>query len=49
MAAIARILQRFGVPAEAHTDVCRAAERRPACQMSVVVRQAPAAEPAAAS
>jgi bacteriochlorophyll 4-vinyl reductase len=48
-AAIARILHRFGVPAEAHTEVCRAAERGQGCQMSVMVRQAPAVEPAAAS
>lgn len=48
-AAITRILQRFAVPAEAQVEVCRAAARGQGCLMSIIVRQAPAAEPAAAS
>jgi hypothetical protein len=49
IAAVSRILARFSVPADAQVDTCRAATRGQGCLMSVVVRQAPAAEPAAAS
>jgi hypothetical protein len=47
-AAIAQVLQLFAVPAEATVDACRAAGSRQGCLMSVVVREAPASEPAAA-
>jgi hypothetical protein len=46
--AIAHVLHLFAIPAEAHVDACRAAGGGPGCQMSVVVREAPASEPAAA-
>ena len=48
-AAIARVLQMFSVPGETQVEACRAAGARPGCVMSIVVRQAPAGEPAAAA
>jgi bacteriochlorophyll 4-vinyl reductase len=47
-AAIARVLQMFAVPADARVETCRAAGGGQGCLMSVVVREAPASEPAAA-
>jgi bacteriochlorophyll 4-vinyl reductase len=47
-AAIARVLHLFAVPAEARMEACRAAGGGQGCLMSVVVRQTPAREPAAA-
>jgi len=47
-AAIAHVLHLFSVPAEARVDACRAAGGGQGCLMSIVVREAPASEPAAA-
>lgn len=47
-AAIGQVLQLFSVPADARVDACRASGGGPGCLMSVVVREAPASEPAAA-
>ena len=47
-AAVARVLQLFAVPAEAHVEACRAAGGGQGCLMSIVLREAPASEPAAA-
>jgi bacteriochlorophyll 4-vinyl reductase len=47
-AAIARVLQLFAVHADARVETCRAAGGGQGCVMSVVVREAPASEPAAA-
>lgn len=47
--AIARVLQRFEVPADMQVSACRAANRGQGCLMSAAVRQAPAAEPEPAS
>jgi bacteriochlorophyll 4-vinyl reductase len=47
-AAIARVLQLFAVPADARVETCRAAGGGQGCLMSIVVREAPASEPAAA-
>lgn len=47
--AVSRVLQLFGVPADARLDTCRAAGGGSGCMMSVAVRQVPAEEPAAAS
>jgi bacteriochlorophyll 4-vinyl reductase len=47
-AAIARVLHMFAVPADARVETCRAAGGGQGCLMSVVVREAPASEPAAA-
>jgi len=48
VAAIARVLHLFSVPAKARVDACRASSGGAGCLMSVVVREAPASEPAAA-
>ena len=48
-AAALRVLQLFDVPAETHMTTCRGAGGGKGCLMSVVVRQLPAEEPAAAS
>ena len=47
-AAIARVLQRFHVPADLHVDSCRAASRGEGCLLSVMVRVLPEGEPAPA-
>jgi hypothetical protein len=47
--AISKILDLFGVPAEARLDTCRAAGGGSGCTMSVAVRQVAAEAPAAAS
>lgn len=47
-AAVAQVLQLFSVPADARVDACRASGGGQGCLMSVVVREAPASEPAAA-
>jgi bacteriochlorophyll 4-vinyl reductase len=47
-AAISRLLQHFAVPADARVEACRAAGGGQGCLMSVVVRQAPVGERAAA-
>ena len=46
--AIAHVLHLFSIPAEARMDACRAAGGGQGCLMSIVVREAPASEPAAA-
>ena len=48
-AAISRVLNQFAVPAESHVETCRAAGGGQGCLMSIVVRQAPAGEPATAA
>jgi hypothetical protein len=48
-AAIAKVLQMFAVAADARVDDCRAASRGQGCQMSLVMPQPAATEPAAAS
>lgn len=47
--AVARLLELFQVPADVRLEACRAAGGAQGCVMSVTLRQAPAAEPAAAS
>jgi bacteriochlorophyll 4-vinyl reductase len=47
-AAIVHVLHLFSVPARASVDACRASGGGQGCLMSVVVREAPASEPAAA-
>src|SRR5215210_4256718 len=48
-AAISRVLQHFAVPGEARVETCRAAGGGQGCLMSVVVRQAPVGQSAAAA
>ena len=48
VAAIVRVLHLLSVPAEAHVAACRASGGGQGCLISVVVREAPASEPAAA-
>ena len=47
-AAIVRVLHLFAVPADARVDACRASGGGGGCLMSIVVREAPASETAAA-
>lgn len=47
--AVAKMLELFQVPADVRLEACRAAGGGQGCLMSVTLRQAPAAEPAAAS
>jgi hypothetical protein len=47
--AIARVLQKFGLRAEAQVHECRASSRGKGCQLTVEVLGAAAGEPAAAA
>jgi bacteriochlorophyll 4-vinyl reductase len=47
-AAVERLVQRFGVPADVEVTSCRAAGGRPGCEIVITLRREGAGEPAAA-